>query len=93
MQTVPKKCRPPYGKATCRGSVLLKWLPPVTSLADPPINECAHTIHTYICIHSSYFYSELPSHSDTVFVGDRGDPVCWTTRQSVKWAQEIACDT
>mmetsp|Transcript_536 Transcript_536/g.901 ORF Transcript_536/g.901 Transcript_536/m.901 type:complete len:815 (-) Transcript_536:65-2509(-) len=34
---VPKKCRPPYGSATCRGSVLLKWLPPPTSLADPPI--------------------------------------------------------
>ena len=34
---VPKTCRPPYGSATCRGSLLLKWLPPASSLADFPI--------------------------------------------------------
>jgi hypothetical protein len=34
---VPKRCKPPKGAATCRGSVLLKWLPPVSSLADYPI--------------------------------------------------------
>lgn len=34
---VPKTCRPPFGAATCRGSVLLKWLPPASSLADFPI--------------------------------------------------------
>lgn len=34
---VPRRCLPPVGYATCRGSVLLKWLPPVSSLADYPI--------------------------------------------------------
>jgi hypothetical protein len=34
---VPKRCKPPTGTATCRGSVLLKWLPPPSSLADFPI--------------------------------------------------------
>lgn len=34
---VPKRCKPPTGQATCRGSVLLKWYPPPSSLADFPI--------------------------------------------------------
>ena len=34
---VPKRCRAPVGSPTCRGSVLLKWLPPPSSLADFPI--------------------------------------------------------
>jgi hypothetical protein len=34
---VPRRCQPPVGTATCRGSVLLKWLPPPSSLADFPI--------------------------------------------------------
>ncbi len=34
---VPSKCKTPFGEVLCRGSVLLKWLPPPTSLADLPI--------------------------------------------------------
>jgi hypothetical protein len=34
---VPKRCLAPTGVATCRGSVLLKWLPPPSTLADFPI--------------------------------------------------------
>lgn len=34
---IPKKCLPPTCYPTCRGSVLLKWLPPPSSLADPPL--------------------------------------------------------
>lgn len=34
---VPKKCPELYGIPTCRGSILLKWLPPKMTLADPPL--------------------------------------------------------
>jgi len=34
---VPKKCSPPRGVPTCRGSVKLYWRPPKTSNADPAL--------------------------------------------------------
>eukprot|EP01034_Spumella_vulgaris_P030487 gene30487-37711_t len=34
---VPTKCKTPFGEVFCRGSVLLRWLPPPTNLADLPI--------------------------------------------------------
>lgn len=36
-EQVPQKCKTPYAVPTCRSSVLLRWLPPVTTLADPPL--------------------------------------------------------
>jgi hypothetical protein len=36
---IPKKPNKPYGAPTCRSSILLKWLPPPQTAADPPITS------------------------------------------------------
>jgi hypothetical protein len=35
---VPSKCLTARGEATCRGSILLRRMPPPISIADPPLS-------------------------------------------------------